>query len=176
MTDRNSRAEIGRLIEERIEISGDLVPALEAADMVETLGTSDPELLLLWLSENAVGIITQEIRRVLHVRRARGATGAARFADAARTYDQGGDPGGFVGTFAIRYRVDDKNTQRRVADMTPEDCEFVAGTYAMTAERAERYRLFHEALAREMRKRRARTISDMYSEEEYLKLLNSFMA
>lgn len=180
---RDYDAEMKEIFDRALDVDGDLVPTVVAHEIIARLSVEDPDLLIGWNQSRLTIAVATEVRGLLSRRRSRARSTASVFDRRRREYDSrvpGDDTDGdetrrktFVGSFDARYRVDDKNTQRRVADMTAEDCEFVAQSYRAAEAAMNRLATFQEAVARRLRREGAETVGDIFTEETYHRLLTS---
>lgn len=170
MEDRDYLADMHDAIEAAIP-DGDYTAPLVAAELVDRLRAEDPELLTGWLNLRAPAILADAIARRSNSRRQAARITAPRraFAEAARAFADTGDPVG-LRPFAAEYVVDEDNTRRTVARMTAADCLFVAGRYDETAQQAKLEAAFHRAVAKKVGQR---TVSDAFTEEQYLAMYRS---
>lgn len=148
----------------------DFIPEIEAATFVALMREDEPGLLDVWLQENAVRFTHRFIRERLHSDRnaARRGRKAREFASAGGAHDEGDDEA--LSHYATRCVVDEKNTQRLVADMTGADHLFIAGQYRTNAAPLLMLDAFHCAVAKKVGKRRT---ADVMSEDEYDRLYRS---
>jgi hypothetical protein len=167
MSERDETAEINALIDELIEADDDLIPATAAEKLVATLEETDAELLDGWLRLGAQSFMTRTITdRIRHLRAQAAANHVkTRFSRAAKSGDNAG-----LGVFAIRFCVDDDNTQRRVADMRGPDHLFVASDYERSGKRSMVLASFHKKVAAKVGDKKT---SEVFGEEEYAAMLLS---
>lgn len=143
-------------------------PDLEIYEVVEALyeelQQSDPELLHGWLQANALQFLSETIRQRFHSDRSRHRNARRKaFGDAA-------DSGTLADYFEQRFVVNEKNTWRRLGDMTGADHRYVAGQHECTAKRAALLAKFHLAVARKVGTRRT---EEVFSAEKLAKLEQS---
>lgn len=167
---RDYLADMNAAIEEAIP-EGDYAAPLVAADLVERLRVEDPDLLSGWLELKAAVFLADAVARRSNSRRQAARVAAPRraFAEAARSFASDGDAA-VLRPFAAEFVVDEENTRRVVARMTAADCLFVAGRYEETARQAKLEASFHRAVAKKVG---ARTVGDVFSEEQYLTMYRS---
>ncbi len=149
---------------------GDFVPAVVTEKVLALLLETNPALLEEWLHEHAAVFITQFITARLgrYRRRALAQAKAVSFSDAAKAAEAGDlEP---VSLFLAVHYVDDKNTRRRVADMTGDDHLFVADCYAAAANDRLMLDAFHRAVAKKVGRKRT---ADVMTEEKYHELYRS---
>jgi hypothetical protein len=179
--DRDYVAEMDALIEGATQGS-DWVPAIVAAKI---LASADADLVSGWLHSMAADLLTSVItkreRSTRSVARAR--AGSRAFAEAraaseaeTRVASETGEPATTpgapiaLGSFAVTYAVDDKNTRRRVADMRGKDHLFVAADYEKDAKPLLLLAAFHQAVAKKVGRKRT---CDVFSEAAYDRLYRS---
>lgn len=167
---RDYLTDMNEAIEEAIP-DGDYTAPLVAADLVDRLRAEDPDLLTGWLELKAAVFLADAVARRSNSRRQLARVGAPRraFAEAARSFGTDGDAT-VMRPFAAEYVIDEDNTRRTVARMTAEDCRFVAGRYDETARQAKLEASFHRAVAKKIG---ARTVGDVFSEEQYVAMYRS---
>lgn len=167
---RDYLADMNAAIEAAIP-EGDYTAPLVAADLVEKLRATDPDLLSGWLDLRAAAFLADAIARRSNSRRQAARVGAPRraFAEAAQRFTEETDPAALA-PFATEYVIDTANTRRRVEDMTGADHRFVAAGYAESKRTAALLEKFHLAVARKVGDRRT---ADVISESEYLSMLRS---
>jgi hypothetical protein len=170
MSDRDYLAEMGTAIDEAVP-DGDYTAPLVAADLVDRLRADDPELLVGWLNLRAAVVLADVIARRSNSKRQAARVFAPRraFAEAARGFEASGEAV-VLRPFAFEYVVDAANTRRAVAQMTARDCQFVADRHEETARSARLEASFHRAVAKKLG---ARTVGDVFTEEEYLAMYQS---
>lgn len=169
MPDRDYVTEMNAAIETAIP-DGDYVAAILAADIIDHLVETDRDLLTGWLMLKARVFLTDYIGTRRRSDRAHHRAHAPRkaFAEAAESFKRG--DGEALHPFRLRYEIDDKHTLRTVSDMTGADHRFVAASYDRDARVASMLKAFHTAVARKVGKKKT---SEVYSEDEYLRLYRS---
>lgn len=168
---RDYIADMNAAIEDAIPEGVDYTAPLVAADLVEKLRATDPDLLIGWLELKAAVFLADAVARRSNSRRSAARSAAPRkaFAEAARSFADSGDVA-VLSPFAAEYVVDEENTRRTVARMTAEDCRFVAGRYDETARQAKLEASFHRAVAKKLG---LRVVGDVFTEEQYLTMYRS---
>jgi hypothetical protein len=163
--ERNFNDEMNAFILEIVGSDGDIVPPVEAWNLVTKLAETDPELLSGWLHLHAKAFVSERIR--YHLKsgrsRARVQASASAFAIAARRFEQSGDVVDLGGWMNVRYVVDERSTQRRLSDMNREDLLYVASRYDRTARTALLEEAFHRALAARVG---SRTVGEVFTEDQ----------
>lgn len=169
VTDRDYIAEMSQAVEAAIP-AGDYVASVVAADLVERLREQDPELLASWLDLKAAVILADVVARRSNSRRQSARIGAPRraFAEAARSFT-GGDAEA-LHPFAAEYVVDEDNTRRAVANMTANDCRFVAAKYEDAARISKLEAAFHRAVGKKIG---TRLVGEVFTEAQYLDMYRS---
>jgi hypothetical protein len=167
VSERDETAEINALIDELIDGEDDLIPAVAAEKLVSQLEETDLDLLDLWLRAGAQSFLTAKITERVRQLRAQAAAGhvKTRFSKAAKSGDSRE-----LGVFAIRFCVDDDNTQRRVADMSGADHLYVAADYDHSGKRSMVLASFHKKVAAKVGDKKT---SEVFGEEEYAAMLLS---
>ncbi len=130
--------------------SGPYVSRVVAAQIVEKLSVTDPDLLNGWLHAQAEQLVWQAINdrdRSLRAH-ARTATGRAAFAVASAAHDCG-DSSSLRGFLEAPYVVED-GTRRRLADLRADDLLFVAAGYEAAARKNAMHAVFMRALAKKV--------------------------
>ena len=168
--ERDYIAEMSTLIEQATEGS-DWIAAVVAAKLRARLAETDPDLLDGWLHAMAERMLTEVIG--LHVRseraKARSRAGSRAFREASDAAEDGDDSA--IGLFAVLHVVDEKNTQKRAADMTgPEHLYVAEETYQRTANEALMMAAFHRAVAKKVGKRKT---ADVLTEQQYEQMYRS---
>jgi len=168
---RDYMTEMNDLLDTRVPES-DYIAGVVAAEIVNELRDSDPDLLYGWLSEMAVIVMTDTISTRSNSDRARRRhfASASAFAAAAASFATSGDPTSFS-PFREQFVVNTSNLRRIVADMTSDDHTFVASRYTQTANKAQMEAAFHSAVAKRIGP--GQTTSDVMDEETYQKLHDS---
>jgi hypothetical protein len=166
MGDRDCVGEMDALIAAVTKGDG-WVPRLVAEKI---LSLADPVLLDAWLRQMAGEILTDMLAK-----RRRSAKAAAR-ADAApqafakaRAAAEHGDLAA-LGSFAASYAVDEKETSRKVGDMTGADHEFVAARCDSAANSAALLAEFHRQIARRVGPKKT---SQVLTEKQYDEMYRS---
>lgn len=169
VTDRDYIAEMSQVVEASIP-AGDYVASVVAADLVERLRMEDPDLLAGWLDLKAAVILADVVARRSNSRRQAARIGAPRkaFAEAARSFTDGDIEA--LHPFAAEYVVDDENTRRAVANMTADDCRFVASKYEESARISKLEAAFHRAVGKKIG---ARLVGEIFTEAQYLEMYRS---
>lgn len=166
MTERDYIAEMDALIDEATEGS-DWIPAIVASKIA---ASADRALLDGWahamLTEMLTAVISRRERSTRSTARARASSRA--FAS-AKNDAEAGDPSA-LGSFAVTFAVDEKNTRRRVADMRGADHLFVAADYEKDAKPLLLLAAFHQAVAKKVGRKRT---ADVFSEAQYDSLYRS---
>lgn len=138
-----------------------------SAKICAELEEQAPEMLHEWLWENreqAIALlITARQRQSRRTKR-------QQFSDAAGAFENGDKDA--LGTFGGTHPIDDKNTHRRVADMTGRDHEYVASKYSRDGKSALLLAEFHRAVAAKVGERRT---ADVLSETEYVSIQASIL-
>lgn len=167
---RDYIADMDAAIEAAIPDS-DYTAPIVAAELVDRLRAEDPDLLSGWLHLKAPVLLADVVARKSNSKRQAARRSAPRraFAEAARSFADAGDEVVFS-PFAAEYVIDAENTRRKVALMTAADCLFVAGRYDETARQAKLEASFHRAVAKKVG---ARTVGEVFSEEQYLSMYQS---
>lgn len=167
----NVDAEISARVDEVIGVDADIVPAVAASQLVTDLRENAPALLQEWLDLHAEAILREAITGRIRVMRARARAHAqaGAFARAAKRFEASGDVAE-LSPFDVRHVVDGADTQRRVADMTGDDCFFVAERYAISSRRSALLAAFHRAVGQRVGEH---TVSDVFSEAEYDRMYRS---
>ncbi|WP_043493792.1 hypothetical protein [Streptomyces viridosporus] len=170
VTDRDFIAEMQQAVEAAIP-EGDYVASVVAADLVDRLRVEDPELLAGWLHLKAPVILADVVARRSNSKRQTARVGAPRraFAEAARSFTTDGDVR-VLSPFAAEYVVDEANTRRAVANMTADDCRFVAAKYEDAARISKLEAAFHRAVAKKIG---GRVVGEVFTEEQYLEMYRS---
>jgi hypothetical protein len=170
---RDVNALMNEFILEIVDVEGDIVPPVEAWNLVTKLIETDPELLSAWLHLHAKSFIAEHIR--FHLKsarsRARSRATSAAFGESARRFAATGDTAELAGWMNVRYFVDSQSTQRRLGDMTREDLLFVASHYDRTARSALLEEAFTRALAAQVG---SRTVAEVFTEEQISEMYRSF--
>ncbi|MGW5636693.1 hypothetical protein [Streptomyces sp. NPDC003832] len=169
VTDRDFIAEMAQAVEAAIP-AGDYVASVVAADLVERLRSEDPELLAGWLDLKAAVILADVVARRSNSRRQATRIGAPRkaFAEAARSFGDGDITA--LRPFAAEYVVDEGNTRRSVANMTADDCRFVASKYEDAARISKLEAAFHRAVAKKIG---GQLVGEVFTEGQYLEMYRS---
>jgi hypothetical protein len=170
--DRDVNALMNEHIMEIVSAEGDIVPPVEAWNLVTKLLETDPEMLNAWLLLHAKSFVAERIRFHLKSERSRArqrATSAA-FGESARRFAVTGDTTELAGWMNIRYFVDNQSTQRRLGDMTREDLLFVASHYDRTARSALLEEAFTRALAARVG---GRSVAEVFTEEQISEMYRS---
>lgn len=162
--------QISSLINDAIGVDEDIIPSSVARRLIQQLRAEDPELLTAWLELHAEAIFRESITAVIRSRRlrARKHADAGAFARAAQAFTNGDTDA--LSPFEVRYVVDGADTQRRVRDMTRDDCLFVAERYSISADKALMLAAFHRAVAARVGER---TIGEVFTEHEYDRMYRS---
>lgn len=179
---RDYSAELNQALE-RFTPAGDYIASSLAAQFVDYLQETDPDLIRGWLETCAVVLVTQYISDRRRFRASFAAKQAPRnaFAEAAGRFDtarreqRDGVPAGTYGgstaplsVFAERLVINEKNVSRPIGQMTREDHMYVAGQHHMRAKAALFEKAFHEAIAERIPK--GGVTSDVLTEEQYFKI------
>lgn len=169
VTDRDFIADMAQAVEAAIP-AGDYVASVVAADLVERLRVEDPELLAGWLDLKAAVILADVVARRSNSRRQAARIGAPRkaFAEAARSFGDGDVTA--LRPFAAEYVVDEDNTRRTVANMTADDCRFVATKYEDAARISKLEAAFHRAVAKKIG---GSLVGEVFTEAQYLEMYRS---
>ena len=169
VTDRDFITEMTQAVEAAIP-AGDYVASVVAAELVERLREQDPELLSGYLHLKAAVILADVVARRSNSKRQANRIGAPRraFAEAARSFS-GGDAAA-LSPFAAEYVVDEANTRRTVANMTADDCRFVASKYEDAARISKLEAAFHRAVGKKIG---ARLVGEVFTEAQYLEMYRS---
>lgn len=173
MNNRDYVAEMNAVLDFRDPLGEPYVPAVLAAEIVDGLRTSDPELLDGWLHAGATQFLRMQInardhsnRSVIAHRRA-----ATAFAAAAEAHGRG--DGELLGTFLrMRFTTED-GARKQLADLTKVDLLFVADTYQDRADRNLLRAEFMRALAAKVG---GGTVADRFSEHQISEMLSSVSA
>lgn len=172
VVERDVNALMNEYILEIVNVDGDIVPPIEAWNLVSKLLEIDPELLSDWLHLHAKSFLSERIR--FHLRsdrsRARVRASSSAFATAARRFEQSGNAVELDGWMNVRYVVDHQSTQRRLGEMTREDLLFVASNYDRTARIALLEEAFHRALAHRVG---SRTVGEVFTEDQISEMYRS---
>jgi hypothetical protein len=170
VTDRDFIAEMSQAVEGAIP-EGDYVASVIAAELVERLREQDPELLSGYLHLKAAVILADVVARRSNSKRQAARIGAPRkaFAEAARSFTAGGDVK-VLSPFSAEYVVDDENTRRSVANMTADDCRFVASKYEDAARISKLEAAFHRAVGKKIG---SSVIGEVFTEAQYLEMYRS---
>lgn len=166
------------MIEDRIEQlvenwSEGMVVPVEASRLVKKLRRSQPDLLASWLDQHAERIVSVQLQQALaHTRhRIRREAGPRAFQKWRKEIEAGHPMDAAV--FEAPYCVDTTGTWKRLADMTREDCLFVAD------DRRERVKeqLLEEQFMRALAKRLedGQTVAERFDVRE-LERLNGALA
>lgn len=170
VTDRDYIAEMSRAVEDAIP-EGDYVASVVAAELVEHLREQDPELLSGYLHLKAAVILADVVARRSNSKRQAARSGAPRraFAEAASSFATDGDVK-VLSPFAVEYVVDESNTRRAVANMTADDCRFVAAKYEDAARISKLEAAFHRAVGKKIG---SKVIGEVFTEGQYLEMYRS---
>lgn len=170
VTDRDYIAEMTQAVENAIP-AGDYVASVVAAELVERLRREDPDLLSGYLHLKAAVILADVVARRSNSRRQAARIGAPRraFAEAAKRFGVEGDATTLT-PFAAEYVVDDTNTRRTVANMTADDCRFVAARYEESARISKLEAAFHRAVAKKIG---SQLVGEVFTEDQYLEMYRS---
>lgn len=170
VTDRDFIAEMSEAVEGAIP-AGDYVASVVAAELAERLRTEDPELLSGYLHLKAAVILADVVARRSNSKRQATRIGAPRraFAEAASTFAADGDVR-TLSPFTAEYVVDGENTRRTVANMTADDCRFVAAKYEESARISKLEAAFHRAVGKKIG---ARVVGEVFTETQYLEMYRS---
>ncbi|MEU0847660.1 hypothetical protein ABZ387_06795 [Streptomyces flaveolus] len=170
VTGRDYIAEMRLAVDNSIP-DGDYVASVVAADLVDRLRTQDPELLAGWLHLKAPVILADVVARQSNSKRQAARISAPRraFAEAARSFATDRDVR-VLSPLAAEYVVDEANTRRTVANMTADDCRFVAAKYEDAARISKLEAAFHRAVAKKIG---GRMVGEVFTEEQYLEMYRS---
>ena len=173
MTARDCNTEIGTIVDEELSSGEDIVTSVTAHKIYDRLLAEDPELLSEWLHHNARAFLSDMVGARIRGRRAhiRRTMSVRAFSDAA---DEAEGSGSYenLGVFRTRHVIDDKRTQRTVADMNGNDHLYVATGYGIEASNYKMLAAFHRAVARQIGDQ---TTKDVMTEETYLKMYASLI-
>jgi hypothetical protein len=169
--DRDYLTEMDLVLDEAISATDD-PRAIIAAKLRARLDESDPDLLAGWLHEKAEDILTEELGLRERVERSKNfrRVGARSFANAAKEAEDGQPEA--LGTFALKFVVDEENNRRAIADMTGPDHLYVASRHASRANREQMLAAFHNAVAKKVGDKRT---ADVMGEEQYEALYRSIV-
>jgi hypothetical protein len=175
-SERDMANDIRRVIDEEIEGSGPTWSSGSVAiRVVERLQREDPELLTKWLNLLAVQIIRTEITAIAkelrsEAKRITESKGGSIFSAAVSKYE-GGDKTALGAWLNTIYIVNNENQRRRLRDMDAEDLLFAATDYTNRAQVNAMQAAFLRAIANRLGG--ARTVGDVFSDEELTKLWRS---
>ena len=170
MNERDYLADMNAAIEQAVP-DGDYTAPVVAAELAAHLRETDPDLLAGWLNLRAEVFLADVIARRSNSKRqaARFLASRRAFAEAARSFESSGEAV-VLKPFAFEYVVDAANTRRAVGQMTAADCLFVADRYEDTARAARMEAAFQRAVAKKVG---AKTVGDVFTEEQYLTMYQS---
>jgi len=135
-----------------IDAEADLVPAVEACRLAERLRADDPELLTGWLDACAEPLISDALRarnrqNRQHMSAIRGRTQFARDMEK-----------GAFSAYRLRLLIED-GSQRRLGDMTADDCRWSAKDYRSRAGQMASRATFFDRLAEMLDTKQAFTVA-----------------
>ncbi len=161
----------------------EIVPAVAARDIVLGARASCPGALAAWLDSRAEAVVRAVITELIRRDRAksRASAGPREFSESARRLQHARQSGDAalaaaeerVGMFTTMFCVSADLVQKRVADMSGPEHEFVADAYEGSANGALMEAAFHRAVAKKVGKRRT---ADVMTEQQYERLYRSVTA
>lgn len=152
------------------EATGTYVPTTVAANIVEKLRATNPDLLAGWLDAQAETFIRQAINNRDNSQRtaARHHRPRSVFAeDAAAT--EAGEPDRMVGWLTTRFTVED-GSRKPLAEMGKGEVLFAADTYVARAEENRLQAAFLKAVARKVK---SGVVADHFTDEQLSTMWNS---
>jgi hypothetical protein len=150
----------------------DIIPSVDAAKLVALWRVEDPKGLRAWLDSHAEAFVHDEISRRFRAQRRHARSSAARFGDAAKNFEETGDPQSFGVYFATREMVNEQGVQRCVGEMTGNDHLYVAECKTLQGNALLAVAAFHRAIAKKVGSRRT---CDVFTEADYAKMMNSLV-
>lgn len=164
---RDYQEEFQAFVQERRPSADYVLPVL-AAELVDALRSSDPELLAGWLDLHAPRFVADYLGTANRSLRARQRGEFSRSAfRASGDALSAGDPEA-RSLFAVEFVVSADEMRRPLGSMTKADHLFVAERHAERSNAALFEAAFHRALAKKIPA--GKTTSDVMTEEQYLRL------
>lgn len=174
---RDYAGEMRAMIDE-LTSQGPYIPAIVAGDIVEKLRQTDPELLTGWLYLQAISIVRRAINDRDHSARmhARSLASQKRFALAVQEFEDNNSSVALTKFLDTVYRVDDKGTRKRLAEMTADDLLYAANDYQDRAKQNAMQEAFLRALLDNFTIGTNDQVGEKFSEENIARLWNSISA
>lgn len=169
---RDLARDLRAVVNDELEKAGDTyVAGLIAQKVVNRLRQDDPELLTKFLDQQAVTIITRmigDISRSLKTH-ARANSGREAFRKALER-QEAGEPRALASWLDTVYVVTTDEQRKRLRDMDRQDLEYAIGDYTARSRANALQAAFLRALAKKVG---ARTVGEVYSDEELSRMWNS---
>jgi hypothetical protein len=169
---RDLARDIRAIVDQEIDRSGDTyIAAVVAGRVVAKLRDEDPELLTKFLDQHAVPIITRMVADISRAQKtyARNNSNRKLFSEAADRQERG-EPRAVAAWLDTLYVVTIDQQRKRLRDMDKDDLEFAINDYTERARVNALQAAFLRALAKRIG---ARTVGEMYSDEELSTMWNS---
>lgn len=173
---RNLATDIREVVEQEVDAAGgSYIAGIIAVNVVERLRRDDPELLTKFLDQNAIIIIRSMVNDIARSNRHRARSMSTRersasvFADAVHRFEEGDDKA-LAPWLDTVYVVTTANQRKQLRDMDKDDLEYAASDYTARAETNAAQAAFLRALANKVG---ARTVGDMYTDEELARMWRS---
>jgi hypothetical protein len=169
--ERDINAQILELIRSSIPTGSGWSPSVVAEQIVTELRADDPELLDLWLRDNAAKFIQSHLTRILSADRSKARTslGARSFQAAAARFAAGDIDA--LSVYELSYAVED-GTQKLVMDMIGRDHLYIAERFGMEAKPFAMLEAFHKAVAKKVGTRKT---SEVFTQEKYEAMYKSIV-
>lgn len=169
---RDLAKEVRIVIDEELTKAGDTYIAGQIAQtVVNRLRVSDPELLTKFLDQHAVTIITQIVGNISRALKtyARANSGRVQYAKALER-QEAGEPRALGAWLDTVYVVTTDEQRKRLRDMDRNDLEYAIKDYTERARVNALQAAFLRALAKKVG---ARTVGEVYTDEELTEMWNS---
>lgn len=169
---RNYVIEMRAIVDQ--EATGEYVSATIAAQIVEKLTLTDPDLLTGWLTAQAPALIRAAINERDRSRRTHARTAHPRsvFHDAAEQHEEG-DSAPLAGLLQTHYVVDATDLRKPLGDMNADDLCFVSSDYYRRSQTLALESAFFAALARKVG---SGTVADHFTEDQLHEMRRSLRA
>lgn len=164
--------EVRAIVDEEIDRAGETyVAGVVAQKVVNRLRQEDPELLTKYLDQHAVTIITQMVGSISRAQRtyARANSGKQVFSKALAR-QEAGEPRALSAWLDTMYVVTTDDQRKRLRDMDRQDLEYAITDYTNRARSNALQAAFLRALVKKIG---ARTVGEVYSDEELSRMWNS---
>ena len=169
---RDLAREVRAIVDDELEKAGETyVAGLVAQKVVARLRRDDPELLAKFLEQHAVNIVTRMVGDISRATKthARATSGQVQFRKALER-QEAGEPRALSVWLDTVYVVTTNEQRKRLRDMDRQDLEYAINDYTNRAKVNMLQAQFLRALAKKVG---ARTVGEVYSDEELIRMWNS---